>query len=278
MVSTSQIKPAPQLQPFISCYSLRVFNTGSLVMPKPMHAVQESYMTFFIRGNNCEIGGDPGTPRQFMGHSLCNLFTESQGCTYWQGDYAALSIQFKSNGIFAIFGIPQKNLLNTILTAEDVLQNDTNLLVERLQYAGPLEAMGEILNKYFSGWLSKQKHKLYTGIISEISGIIQRNRGLIKMDNLAGHANMSLRNFERRFIEETGMPPKLYARVTRFFNAIEDKMLNPVQTWADIVDKYHYYDQAHFIKEVKEFSSKTPDELFKVTPPAPEKFMQKIEY
>src|SRR4051812_21364313 len=53
MVSTTQIKLDPALQPFISCYALRVFDTRGQVMLQPMHVVQESYMTCFSKQRLC---------------------------------------------------------------------------------------------------------------------------------------------------------------------------------------------------------------------------------
>jgi len=96
------------------------------------------------------------------------------------------------------------------------------------------------------------------------------------MDKLASVANMSFRNFERRFSEEVGIYPKLYARITRFFNAVENKMMNPAKKWTDIVYEGGFFDQAHFIKEVKTFSSKTPVELFALSPPPKEDVTEEV--
>ena len=49
-------------------------------------------------------------------------------------------------------------------------------------------------------------------------------------------------------------------------------MLHPDKTWTDITYENGYFDQAHFIREVKAFSSKTPEELFKETPPPVRRF------
>ena len=55
-------------------------------------------------------------------------------------------------------------------------------------------------------------------------------------------------------------------------------MLHPEKSWTDITYEGGYYDQAHFIKETKTLSSKTPDELFKYTPPPVENFILKVEH
>ena len=60
MVSTYQIKPALILQPFISCYSLRIFNTGEKVMPQPLHAIYEYFLTFFLKYKFCKVKDNSG--------------------------------------------------------------------------------------------------------------------------------------------------------------------------------------------------------------------------
>jgi AraC-like DNA-binding protein len=279
MVSTFQIKPAAILQPFISSYSLRQFNTGALVMPQPMHAVHEYYMTFFLKDKFGELRDNSGNFQRRASNSLCTLFTEPQGCVYYKGDYVIFCVQFKSNGIFAILGIPQKILINAIFPLGDILGDEDNLLLtEQLQFSANIFEMARCMNSYLIKMLLSQKHKVYTDIIAGISDIILHNKGVISVDALALYGCMSRRNFERRFIDEVGISPKLYARITRFYNALENKMLHPDKNWTDIVHENGYYDQSHFIKEVKLFSSKSPDELFKYTPPPTENFTQKVEY
>ena len=279
MVSTFQIKPALILQPFISSYSLRQFDTGELAMPRPMHAVHEYYMTFFLKEKFCEVRDNSGSFQYKASNSLCTLFTESQGCTYYKGDYSIFCVQFKSNGIFAILGLSQKILINAILPLGDILGDENNLLLtEQFQSSADIVEMATYINSYFIKMLLCQKHKIYTDVIAKTSDIVLKNKGVVSMDALALYGCMSLRNFERRFIDEVGISPKLYARITRFYNALENKMLHPGKSWAYIANESGYYDQPHFIKEVKLFSSKSPDELFKYTPPPTENFTQKVEY
>ncbi len=278
MVSTIQIKPAPLLQPFVSCYALRIFNTGQAELPRPLHAVQEFYMTFFLKDKFCEIRDNSGKFKGRSSNALCTLFTESQGCTYWKGDYIVFCVQFKANGLSAIFGIPQKALINTILPASDILGNDNSLLTEKFAASADIYEMGKYMNAYLVRMLLRQRHHTHTMTIAGISNVISKYKGVVSLSALASHANMSCRNFERRFVDEVGMSPKLYSRITRFYNAIENKMLHPFKTWTDITYENGYFDQAHFIKEVIVFSSKTPEELFKDTPPPMEDFITGVEY
>lgn len=278
MVSTIEIKPALVLQPYISCYALRKFSTGDKIMPKPLHAVHEYYMTFFLRDKFCDFIDDSGKIKSRLSSTLITFLTESHGCTYFKGNYTLFHVQIKSNGVFALFGIPQKILIDGIFPIDDILRNDSNLIMEQLESSKDIYEMSCCMDAYFIRKLLQQKHKYYTTAIPAISNIILQNKGIVSLDKLANLANMSIRNFERRFIEEVGMSPKLYSRIIRFYNAVENKMLHPEKSWTDITYEGEYFDQTHFIKEVKTFSGKTPDELFKNTPPPAENFIEKVEH
>jgi AraC-like DNA-binding protein len=278
MVSTIEIKPAPLLQPFISCYALREFNTGEATLPKPMHAVHEYYMTFFLKDKFCELRDDTGKMKEILSSTLITFLTKSHGSTCFKGNYSLFHVQVKSNGLFAIFGIPQKLLIDNILPIADLLGNDYRIISEQLESSKDIYEMSIYMNTYFIKKLLLQNHKSYTKTVAAISNIILKNKGVVSVDKLALYANMSFRNFERRFVNEVGLPPKLYARITRFYNAIENKMLHSEKSWTDVAYEFGYFDQAHLIKEVKTFSSKPPDELFKYTPPVTENFIEKVEH
>ena len=277
MVFTIQIKPAPVLQPYISCYALRIFNTGKNTMIKPMHAIHEYYMTFFLEDQFCDLIDNSGKWKDKKSNSLCTLFTQYQGDASYRGNYKIFCVQFKSNGLFAIFGIPQKELRNCGLPLEDILGKDNDLLASQLEASENIIEMGTLMNAYFTNKFLCKKHKDYTHIIAHASDIILKNKGIVSMTLLSGYANMSFRNFERRFLDEVGVSPKLYTRITRFNNALENKMLHPHKRWTDIAYENGYFDQAHLIKEVDTFSSKAPEELFRDTPPPHEDFISGTE-
>ena len=73
---------------------------------------------------------------------------------------------------------------------------------------------------------------------------------------------MSVRTFERRFIEQVGISPKLYSKLLRFNDASLMKSMHPEKSWTSIAYECNYYDQMHLIKDFKQFSGYTPTEFF----------------
>jgi AraC-like DNA-binding protein/ketosteroid isomerase-like protein len=77
---------------------------------------------------------------------------------------------------------------------------------------------------------------------------------------VADHAGLSARQFERRFRQAVGISPKLFSRMQRFqrvFPALESANVG----WADAAVRCGYYDQAHLIRDFREFAGKPPAAL-----------------
>jgi AraC-like DNA-binding protein len=86
-------------------------------------------------------------------------------------------------------------------------------------------------------------------------------RGLISVDQLAQDAGISSRQLERRFLSEVGLGPKLLSRIMRFqqvFRAIE----SCDGAWGPVAAECGYYDQAHLIRDFRQFAHQTPSVLF----------------
>jgi AraC-like DNA-binding protein len=76
----------------------------------------------------------------------------------------------------------------------------------------------------------------------------------------AGRLGISSRQLERRFQARVGMPPKLFARIRRFqrvFPAIERDGAG----WVDAAAACGYYDQAHLIRDFRQFAGEPPAAL-----------------
>lgn len=74
----------------------------------------------------------------------------------------------------------------------------------------------------------------------------------------AHRAGLSVRQFERRFTQQIGMRPKLYARIARFEAALNYKARSPAQNWTEIAHHFGYSDQMHLVHDFREFSGESP--------------------
>src|SRR5262249_59217722 len=85
--------------------------------------------------------------------------------------------------------------------------------------------------------------------------------GRVSIDTLAAKANLSGRQLERRFLDEVGIPPKRLARIVRFQRALRVLAARQAgERGADLAARLGYADQAHFIRDFREFAGHTPTE------------------
>jgi AraC-like DNA-binding protein len=86
--------------------------------------------------------------------------------------------------------------------------------------------------------------------------------GHAAIDGLAREAGVSRRQFERRFREQVGLSPQVFARILKFQQAFA-ALTAPVvtETGADIAARCGYADQAHMVREIRRFAGQTPTVL-----------------
>jgi transcriptional regulator GlxA family with amidase domain len=76
---------------------------------------------------------------------------------------------------------------------------------------------------------------------------------------------------ERKFLDRTGVTPKLFARLVRFDRAFREKNLNPLRDWRSIAFDCNYYDYQHLVRDYKEFTGLKPTDFHQLENQAPER-------
>ena len=92
--------------------------------------------------------------------------------------------------------------------------------------------------------------------------------GAVDVDDIARAANLSPRQFRRRCLEAAGLSPKHLCRVLRFRRAGELAAASPGLKWSLIAVDAGYFDQAHLIRDFKEFTGRSPMSVLSNTGPS----------
>lgn len=82
--------------------------------------------------------------------------------------------------------------------------------------------------------------------------------GSASLAELAAAAAVSERQVQRLFASRLGFPPRTVARVVRFQDALRRLMTDPGVPLGDVASAAGYYDQAHFVREFREFTGGVP--------------------
>lgn len=115
--------------------------------------------------------------------------------------------------------------------------------------------------KIISSFLEKKwnKNRNYQGniMISNAVNELINLDGVLDINNISDKYSLSGRQFERNFKKMTGFSPKHFHRISRFEKATKICLENRLKM-TDIAYHFGYFDQAHFIKDFKQFSGFTP--------------------
>lgn len=87
---------------------------------------------------------------------------------------------------------------------------------------------------------------------------IMTTKGQKNIQAIADKQNLNLRTFERRFLKETGLSPKQFAKIIQFNASLEQLSIKDYTKLTDIVYENGFADQSHFIRVFKAFTGKTP--------------------
>ena len=118
--------------------------------------------------------------------------------------------------------------------------------------------------------------KTYFQPIDKVAQIIAENPCIYSIEKMASHACLSISQFERKFMQQLVITPKLYVRINRFYQAYKIKEQNPRMDWLRIALETGYHNYQHLVKDFKQFSYSTPHSLLLAQAKAPEKLFPVI--
>ncbi|WP_112179788.1 MULTISPECIES: helix-turn-helix domain-containing protein [Paraliobacillus] len=93
--------------------------------------------------------------------------------------------------------------------------------------------------------------------------IIYLSKGLKTVKELSTETGYSDRYLRKKFAEYIGFSPKEFSQIVRLQYSVNTLIRKPYLL-SDIVDKYGYYDKAHFYKDFKKYMFITPKEYLEI--------------
>ncbi len=268
MLTTSLIPPHPALNDYVYNYTWCNSGSANINLNIPCFANHETSLCFFLTDTPTLIKNSK-TKKAITNTdkiSLFGLLTDYKGMMRFQGNCNEFIIEFKPNGFNKMFCIPANKICDNIFSASEVIGKCVKQFYEKLLYAASIREMVSLADKFLMGFLNKQRAVYKNDGITRISHQLSINLSAINISQYASQANMSIRNFERRFSEQVGTSPKLFCRLLRFNTAVKSKISHPEKSWNDIAFDSGYYDSMHMIKEFKQFADASPAILFKDNP------------
>jgi AraC-like DNA-binding protein len=255
MHSSQFLRPAPDLKAFVRFYAQREIRIGGAAIPHPVPARAAPMIEFTF--------GDPILVRYFkqLGSKkspatvVVGPQTHRRLDLQLQGNVAAFVIMFQPDGLHRLFSIPMHELTDQDYEAHAVLGAFIARVQQRL---GECTSFGERARLIDEFLLHRALAAPRYDAISAAANQIIRHAGRVAIADLAGRAGLSMRQFQRRFIQRVGMRPKLFARIARFEAALGTKACSDTLSWTEVAQEFGYHDQMHMIHDFAEFAAETP--------------------
>ena len=179
-----------------------------------------------------------------------NVFLFGQKCRSVVYEFAdsgleAYGVKLPPASLYSLFGISAGDIADRSVNMHHVVE-DVDKIALDLQH-----------NTFTGGALDNCIPDLLRSILHSL----HLSDGIGSIGNLLDKVGVSYKKTERLFRKHVGVTPKMYARILRFNYSLRlgGKI---VPRLTDLAYQSGYFDQNHFIKEVKYFTGRLPSEIY----------------
>ncbi|MFT4015393.1 MAG: helix-turn-helix domain-containing protein [Agriterribacter sp.] len=172
-------------------------------------------------------------------------------------DIGTILVYFTEIGFTHFASHPANELFNLSLSLGDIFdKNKVEEVEDKLTVATTDSQRIEVVEQFL---LSQLKDIETDALIIEAVKLIYQSKGIIRVKELNEKLFISQSPFEKRFRKVVGTTAKKFASIVRF-NSVLDNM-SETKSLTEICYENNFFDQAHFIKDFKQFTGETPEKF-----------------
>ena len=164
-------------------------------------------------------------------------------------------VYFTETGLAHFSVCPAHELFNQSISLDNLFAKDAVVALEEvLALAGSDQ---QRINAVETFLINHLKDRDADKLVIRAVQIIYSSNGGIKMKSLHEQLYISQSAFEKRFRKLVGTSPKKFASIVRFNTVLHD--IGKEKSLMEICYDNNFFDQAHFIKDFKQFTGGTPE-------------------
>lgn len=258
MLAEQKIQPSPLLQPFVLEYCYKEIRAPQ---ERVFQSYNDQFLEFYLQGRY--LVSDVNRHIQFPAWDavLMGVQTARNYEIIVNGFFSMLSVRFAPLGFYQLFGMPLNELTDLATEACLLAGRELQQLHETLSASASPATMVDLIEHYLLKKLAGRR--LAPDKFNEMISHIVREKGQVNLNYLVNQCNITVRQFERKFKDRIGIPPKLFIKKTRLNHVIELRSLHPDWSWTELTYEAGYFDQAHMIRDFKHFTAESPGRFVK---------------
>lgn len=170
-----------------------------------------------------------------------------------QGDVNFIGIRFKPGVIYALFGIDARKVIDHTILFHDL---ETQHNISTIFKTTNINTQIDILKHYVLLKIEKVTDTQYIHLVDTLYHQ-PTNQCVKEVSNALGYQS---RQLQRVFLKHYGVSPKVLLNILRLHKCLT-LLFDDTKSLQDITFDSGFYDQAHFIKEIKRYTGILPTTL-----------------
>jgi AraC-like DNA-binding protein len=263
-----QRRPRPALRPFVTCFWAIDHADGSrAIAPRREHVLPTGTMHLAIRFGEVPLrlfAGTNDTVGRIAGHAVVGGTRSSFYVRDVSTPVSSVGVQLRAGAAHALLGVPADELAERHTSLDALWGSAATRLREQLAELPSPEQRLDVLADVLAARLPRA-HGLHPAIAQALDDLARA----ADVRDVVARSGCSHRRFIALFRQWVGLPPKLYARVLRFQQALRCATSVRPEPWIEVSMEAGYSDQPHFSREFREFTGVTPTDYRRASPVFP---------
>lgn len=164
-------------------------------------------------------------------------------------------VYFTEVGFSSFSTNPANELFNKSISLDYIFKKDTiEEVEEKLFFAKTDHDKIAVIESFL---LSRLKEIHEDHLVIKAVNLIYHAKGNIRIKELSERLFISQSPLEKRFRKFVGTSPKKFASIVRFNTVLNG--MNEKKSLSEICFENRFFDQAHFIKDFKQYTGETPE-------------------
>jgi AraC-like DNA-binding protein len=205
------------------------------------------------------INGDLPTERGVFRSFLAGLH-DVHVLTEYEGEQTGFQVNFTLFGAYRFLNITMSDIANRCFDLGDLLGDAAaDQLVGSLQDTADWPARFDLMDRFLLERL--RRGRPMSPDVAWALKSLQASRGTRSIGGLSRDLECSRKTLIQRFHAQVGLSPKAVASMLRFAHAVERIHRLDEESWAALAIECGYYDQAHFNRDFRRYSGRTPQQF-----------------